>query len=224
MKKAKLIIAIPSQTHVHADFALCLANMFSDLSQPIAGWVIQFAPVNIKTSILAKSRQKLVEFALENKATHLLFIDSDMVFPPATARGLLTADLPVIAANCPTKTFPSIPTARDFDINLPAGKPVPIQDGPVREVWRVGTGIMMLQLDIFKNMPRPWFGNRWEPRIQDIVGEDWFFCEQLQEAGHKIYIDQRLSITIKHIGEYSWSVADMADEHVNLPELKNDEG
>lgn len=207
MKNIKLMIAVPSGQLVHADFAMCLANMMTDLAQPISGIRHQFTIVNVKTSILPKSREHLAEVAVENDATHVLFIDSDMVFPPETFRGLIRHDVSVVAANCATKTFPSFPTARLFRPDDPAGHPVQIypKEGLIR-VWRVGCGVMLVATEVFRTLPKPWFNTRWEPKLKDHVGEDWVFCENLEAAGYDIFVDQELSEHIGHIGSYTFGV------------------
>lgn len=209
MRKIKLVVCIPSTTMVHADFAMCLANMVSDLNRPVEGVQHQFTIVNVKTSILSKSREKLAEMCVANGATHMLFLDSDMVFPPETFRSLVRYDFPVVAANCPTKAFPSAPTARTFNPTKPEGDLLPFnaEDG-LRRVWRVGTGVMLIDCKIFRSLPKPWFNTRWDEALQDHVGEDWVFCENLERAGVPIYVDQELSVYIGHVGSYTFSLED----------------
>ena len=206
MKKVKLMIGVPSTTMVHADFATCLGSMLADLCYPIENIKHQYVVMNVKTSILPKSREKLAEAAVQNGATHILFLDSDMTFPQQTARELLKYDFPVVAANCPTKTFPSNPTARLHDPQNPAGQLLHFDENSgLTRVWRVGTGVMLIDTKVFSHMPKPWFNTRWDIELQDHVGEDWVFCENLQAAGIPIYVDQELSVHIGHIGSYTFT-------------------
>jgi len=149
-------------------------------------------------------RQDMVSTALKNDATHLLFIDSDQTFPRDTAHRLLAHKKQVVACNIATKMIPSTPTAR-FKGATRAGVPVytTAASPPLEQVWRVGTGIMMIDLNIFKRdkLKRPpWFTQHWNEDLNSYVGEDWAFCEAMEKAGVKIYIDNALSMEIGHVG------------------------
>lgn len=208
----RLLVAVPG-ANWESDFGMSLANMVRELGQrPMAGVKNHaFSIMNTKGSRLGTIRHQLADAAVESKSTHVLFLDTDHAFPAALAHVLISRRCDVIAVNCVTKTIPAIPTARDFDENDPAGKPIPIEadtEIPVRRVWRVGMGAMLINVDVFKRLEKPWFGQRWDPRVNDDVGEDWYFCEQLEKAGIPIYIDQQLSPLVTHIGRahYHWEM------------------
>src|SRR6185503_9300822 len=55
-------------------------------------------------TIIPNLRNQLVKVAIDNKASHILFIDSDMRFPPDTAQLLKTHNLDVVGANCRQRT------------------------------------------------------------------------------------------------------------------------
>ena len=82
----------------------------------------------------------------------------------------------------------------------------------IERVWRVGTGIMLIDLAILKNMPLPWFEIRYDAEHGMHITEDWDFCARVERAGHEIYVDHGLSQQIGHIGEFNYT-------HVNIPEL-----
>ena len=79
-------ICFPSGDMVHADFAMSLAGMCAESGR------IHTTLINTKSSIVAEARNRGVELAREFGATHLLFLDSDMVFPRATLQRLLARD------------------------------------------------------------------------------------------------------------------------------------
>lgn len=212
LKQVRLLIAIPG-ANWESDFGMSLANMVQELSvRPMAGVKSHaFSIMNTKGSRLGTIRHQLADTAVQSKSTHILFMDTDHAFPKQIAHVLMSRRCDVIAINCVTKTIPAVATARDYDAETPAGKPIPICCDvavPVRRVWRVGMGVMLIDVDVFRRLEKPWFGQRWDPRINDDVGEDWYFCEQLEKAGIPIHIDQQLSPLVTHIGRahYHWEM------------------
>lgn len=163
---------------------------------------------NKRGSILANMRQDMVTQAIENHATHLLFIDSDQTFPRDTFHRLMKHKKQVVAANIATKVIPSSPTAR-LKGNGSLGIPIATMEASpeLEEVWRVGTGIMLINLNIFKRKELktgPWFTQRWNEETNAYVGEDWAFCEELEKAGVKLYIDHKVSLEIGHLGTLNY--------------------
>ncbi len=57
----------------------------------------------------------------------------------------------MVAANCATKLIPSTPTARQYDpMNLAGGQVYSLpQNNLIEEVWRVGTGVMLINMIVF---------------------------------------------------------------------------
>lgn len=206
MQNYKIFIGIPSTSEWKADFGMSLAGLVSYSATPFkdGSRITSLRLHNCKGSILSKSRTILVKKALEHGATHLLFLDSDQTFPVQTLHRLLSHERAVVACNIATKMLPSTPTARLA--GGPVGEPLYSQpdDIGIRQVWRVGTGIMLIKTSVFKDVPEPWFEMRWNPETQDYVGEDWTFCEKLDEAGIPIYVDLSLSKFIGHVGEMEY--------------------
>lgn len=206
-----VFIGIPSQSDWKADFGLALAMMTASSGKPLkgGGFIERIQLWNTKGSILPRSRERLAEKALEHECSHLLFLDSDMTFPQWTLHQLLSHNKAVIGANCATKAIPSSSTARNKTENY-AGVPVDSRgQSGISKVWRVGTGVMLIQTSVFAQMPKPWFPITWNPEIKDYTGEDWGFCEKLDEMGIPIWIDHTLSTQIGHIGSYTYTHDDI---------------
>lgn len=186
---------------------MSLIGLVSDFSRQFVGCPTQQIRIfHKKGSILPQLRQQLVEDALKQGASHMLFVDSDQVFPAETLRALYEHHLPVVAANIPTKMFPANPTARKM-VN---GKLESVYSTEratgLERVDRVGTGIMLLDMRVFARLgPKPWFNLKWKEETGDFMGEDWYFCELLEKAGYNIYIDHDLSREIGHIGSLTYT-------------------
>ncbi len=216
MRELKLIIGVPSTGKWEADFGLSLVQLFADATRKFEGWDNQQMMVLHKRgSILPQMRQQMLEQAIARKATHVLFLDSDQRFPHWTLRRLVHWGKPVVAANVPTKQIPSNPSARQFDPHQRGGRKVYTRAGMdgLEQVWRVGTGIMLVELAAVKDLPKPWFPVLWKEEIGDFQGEDWGFCEVLEKAGIPIYVDHKLSWEVEHLGVFRY-----AHDHVQEDE------
>lgn len=91
-------------------------------------------------------RNLLVARFLEQAAfTHLLFVDSDMDFPPAVVLKMLKANKPLIGAAYPKRSLPT-----SFTVTPLPTKPEPV-NGLLR-VASVGAGILLIQRSVFAGL------------------------------------------------------------------------
>lgn len=211
----KIAVCVPAGDMVHTAFAF-------DVAKAIAWHVIthpkdHVLPIFQPGTILADIRKTLVDNALKEDCTHVLFVDSDMRFPKDTIQRLLDADVPVIAANCARRRMPTSPTATQWD--KAQEKATRIYTFPettgYQEVDTIGCGVMMVKTEVFREVPRPWFQMPWHEKLQCFVGEDIYFCRSCQSRGIPIYIDHDLSKEIGHLGEWefkhehTWAVREL---------------
>ena len=212
MKVNQVVLAIPSGQTWDAAFAMSVVFLTNHIAShhiindKPTGFVVQ----NKKGSILPTMRQDLIARALKGGATHLLFIDSDQVFPETTLHRLMAHKKSVVACNIATKSFPTNCTARCYDAD---GELVPVytkeSDTGLEEVDFVGTGIMLIDMKVFKRerlCPAPWFTMEWSVEHQHYTGEDWYFCQCMRDAGVKIFIDHDLSKEVSHRGPMDYTI------------------
>ena len=215
MKNPEVFVGIPSGTEWKADFGMSLAGLVASAARPLknGGRVNRLQLWNTKGSILPRSRDTLARKAIELECSHLLFLDSDMTFPNWTLHQLLSHGKQVVAANCATKMIPATPTARQFEEGNRAGSMVYTREqNGLEKVWRVGTGVMLIEVAVFKGLPTPWFPISWEEDKLDYTGEDWNFCQVLQDKGIPIFIDHTLSRSIGHLGQYEYTHAEVGGQ------------
>jgi hypothetical protein len=67
-------------------------------------------------------------------------------------------------------------------------------------------GIMLTRTSVFEYLPKPWFQFYWDHEHQYYNGEDIYFCEQLREAGHSVYVNFQDSALIGHCGTYEYKL------------------
>lgn len=132
---------------------------------------------------IAENRNYLAVQAVKGEYDYLLMIDDDMVFPPDTLEKLLSYNKDIIGVD-------SHPKGSDNKTYEPLG-----EDG---ECSKVGTGIILIKTEVFKNTPRPWFNFNTSELGNTINGEDWMFCLKAREAGFKVFVDTTLEIG--HVG------------------------
>jgi hypothetical protein len=205
---AKVAICIPSNDIVPMSFALCLAGLMAHCATynlPTAS-KSSVLILNKRCSILPKSRQELLEMAIERGCTHALFIDSDQTFPINLLHELFRHRLPLVACNIPTKSMPANTTARTFNPEWHGGDPV-YSDGNDRTqvVWRVGCGVMLIELSILTAIPKPWFSVTYDSVTSEWAGEDWGFVSLLQAHGFRPIVNHVMSRMVGHVGSFEFT-------------------
>lgn len=144
------------------------------------------------------NRAGLVEQARKVKATHILFVDHDMYFPPMkTDKGfesavtrLLSRDKDIIGVPYNFRSLPLKSTASPIEET---------SDEPYK-CNVVGTGLLLIKLSVFDKLEKPYFQFGRNEDSEMVYGEDTYFCQQAIKAGFDVWADP--TIEVKHIGEY----------------------
>lgn len=207
-KDTKVAVCIPSGGDWESGAAVSTVMLVNDFMQfGLPGLRTRSIHLNsTESSMLVSNRHNAVKTTLKHGATHMLFIDSDMKFPPWALRRLLSHDLPVVAANCTRRAFPVQGTAVDFD-----GKDVDSRGKKgVEAVRQVGGAFMLIRRDVLEKLKPPLFQMEWVPEMDGYCGEDIYFCQLIQAAGFDVMVDHELSMYIGHIGKftYGWGQLD----------------
>jgi hypothetical protein len=171
----------------------------------------QVTIVNPRGSDLVGVRTTGARAALENGATHILWVDSDMIMKPDAALRLMAHDLPVVAANYVTRTTEFVPVSSDAE----GQRVFSVNKSGLEEVNATGMGLFLTDAAVYRKMRFPWFGHRWffagdKDPVQIGPPDNWgdwpatfedaYFCDRIREAGYKIYIDHDLSLQVGHYG------------------------
>lgn len=204
----RVLIGIPSGGVWHAQFGVDLVSMVARFNmQKIPGYRTQELRVaNVKSSILPKNRLDICKMAEQSHAHYVLMLDTDHTFPSDLLHRMIARGKGILAANCVTKTLPANPTAKTFN-GTPEGATVytdPTSTG-VQEVWRVGTGVMLIRGDVLKKVPHSGWAMKYIPEHDTFQGEDWSWCEAAQAVGEKIWIDHDISKQIGHVGNLEYT-------------------
>lgn len=156
-------------------------------------------------TLLPSSRHGLVEAAMAADCTHVLWLDSDMTFPADTLVRLLEHREPIVAANYAKRRYPIVPTAERIDEQ---DHIVPLytteQSTGLEKVLHAGMGVMLVDMDVYRALPRPWFNLWYSKGTNEYAGEDVFFCYHAKHAGIDVLVDHDLSKEVGHLGEFEF--------------------
>jgi hypothetical protein len=199
-KAAKVSICVPCRDTVHAAFAFDLSKML----QHCAAMNLEVTPHFCIGTLIVNQRDQLADMAAEAGSTHILWLDSDMMFPPDTLHRLLSHGVPLVAGNYVTRQYPHKTVAykqlhdwRSYLVNR--NKPDLIK------VAAVGMGCMLVSMEVIGKMSRPRFQTTWIPETNDHMGEDFYFCQQAEKLGYDVWIDDQLSSDLQHLGTVSFN-------------------
>lgn len=199
----RLAIAVPALSNVPAVFANDLALLYAETRAALP--MVTLA--TMVGTFVHQAREKLLHDVIALwGATHILWLDADMTFPPDTALRLLAHDRDVVAANYVTRVSPSRPTAKRD------GQCVSSIDATGLEaVDHVGMGVFLMKASVVADIPSPrfWYSTPTET-------EDVYFCRLLGAAGHTILIDHDLSRDVGHVGQYTYREARVHEASVSL--------
>ena len=68
-----------------------------------------------------------------------------------------------------------------------------------------GLGLFLIETAILREIPAPHFEISWLHDKNEHQGEDFFFIKKLREHGVRVFVDQDISQTIGHAGEFIYS-------------------
>lgn len=191
---------------------------------------------------ICRNRNDLVRLAREEGATHLMFMDNDMLLPHDVIARLLSADKDIVCGNYVTKGVPARPMCINFNNEFVYSMP---KNSGLERVYKAPTGCMLVKMEVFDRVDAPFF--HVPPRGVDVYGsederpesmhpvhewylkqfdwniwknsggEDYWFTHNCARAGVEVWVDHDLSKDISHMGSYPYSMIDAArkDDYTN---------
>lgn len=197
-------LCLPTGDLVHMDFTLSLTSATIHTVLASKG-DIEVRTYNPRASLVQIGRYIAVKSALEHGCDKLMWIDSDMVFPAEGISRLLAHKLPIVGATYLRRREPhTILGVAD----LPGdGSFISPTDTGLAKMRRIPTGFLLVDAEVFRKLPKPWFEPRWDPEAERWHSEDYMFCDRAREAGFDIWCDLDLSHEIMHCALHTvwWS-------------------
>jgi hypothetical protein len=151
-----------------------------------------------RTSLVGRAREMVVELALQWPGDYLFWWDSDMRFDHSAMLNLWRHQQLVVGGLAFTARHPIHPVIyrmeKKWDVvnqlEMVEGssilfdypKDTLISNEDVGGELAFGAGVVLYNLDVFREVPKPWFASTG-------CGEDWFFCHRLSTLGIPRFVD-----------------------------------
>lgn len=197
----KITLAIPTNRQIKPKTVQCALELVArggydfNIICPTEGYTI------------AENRAYIVWQAINNKSDYVLFLDDDMVFPADTLDRLIACNKDIVGVNAYSRKLPLSTTItfleRDYvEVNgFPQKPPMPTE---LFECKEVGGGVLLVKMDVFNKIDKPWFAFTQNESGHTTQGEDGWFCERARDKGISIWCDPTLPIG--HLGELNYSL------------------
>ena len=184
---AKILIGLPTNRPIKQKTVECLLRMVAhskDHEFLIITATLGYTP--------SEKRNWIIVQALNAKCDYIFFTDDDMVFPPETLETLLSRDKDVIGVLYRMRGEPPKWT---------------IEGEIEKDVFQckgVGAGLMLINCRILMNIQKEdgWFGTKVDAVGQTIIGDSFYFCDKVRQAGYGVWCDP--TIKVGHLGEFNY--------------------
>ena len=182
-KPFRLLIGIPCMDYLHVSFVESLNRLTIHLLREGYNFRIEFLP----GTLIYFARNKLACQAINENFTHLLFIDSDMVFDESIVETLLFSGKDFVCGAFQSRRPPY--GSCIFSSLKPIEKVKEYGMEPFR-VAGCGMALTMISTDILRAVQSK-YGDCFNPEKIDGVnfGEDTAFCWRANKIGAEIWCD-----------------------------------
>jgi len=137
----------------------------------------------------AKNRNLIIQAAIDNHCTHILFLDDDMCPKPDILTKLLAHDKDVVSGLYPMRNFPHYPVV--FDKLFANGFNRHVHMKPeisgLIPITNCGFGCVLIKIEVFEALPKPWV------TLGELEADGWCddiaFFNKVAKAGFGMYCD-----------------------------------
>lgn len=148
---------------------------------------------------VARARNFMARWALEEKVDYLLMVDSDMVLPRDAVANLIADGVDVALGFAVRGTSDSGSTAmvrvgshdNSNTLSTEDFRKMREDGTDIVEVKRGGMACALVRTRVFDHVKKPWFYYQ-DNQDGSALSEDYWFCRQCQNAGVKVFVDARV--------------------------------
>jgi hypothetical protein len=187
-RQQKVLVAAP-QRKQHPKYPTPNLDRFEGAGQHASCQIVALYGLDYVQARVTAVKQSLAD----QDATHILFVDDDVLIPKNALQVLLNTGLKSVAGIytkktplCATNTTTSAdhPT---FIYQQALVEPEPGNMTPV-PVSCCGGGMWLLDLELFRRVPEPWFEMVRGPDGGVVIGEDSLWCQKLAAYGVQTFV------------------------------------
>lgn len=144
-RRPRVAIAVPSGRTWEAGTAtdVVALSTYSALSG------VEIVMLNVQSSMISNSRNQTVRIALENNVDYVMWIDSDMRFPPDTLLRLLAHGRDIVGAIYNKRVAPFETLGK-----MAGRRPERVTDG-LYEALLLPGGVMLVKSDVYRTLTSP---------------------------------------------------------------------
>lgn len=195
-KPLKLMIGVMTRTNqFNVKFGFSLMGIWG--KTPVYKEVL-----HIPRGMVAESRNKMIETAIQKDFSHILFVDDDMLFQDGAATHLLAHELDIVSGVAFQRAEPYMICQFKADDQAKRIDPYEAIGVGLVPVDAVGGFFLLCRIDALKKIPKPWFKygdtSLGYGEAETGIGEDVYFGLKAKNHGIQTWVDTDLEI--KHIG------------------------
>lgn len=207
----KLCLGLPVYGGYHANFIPGLLDL---VRRPPCN--LRIAPV-VGDSLVSRARNRIAANFLKTDCTHLLFLDTDLIFSPEHVARLISHKIPFVCGMYPKKQ-----EKLAWVCNTRADFPPRDPETGLQRILYGGTGCMLIAREVFEAIIEKFPELAYDPDqgedempLYDFfkvgvhlsqetgkkryLSEDWYFCQLALEAGYECFADT--NVILKHCGD-----------------------
>ncbi len=207
--QTKLFVGMPIYGGVDPHFFCSVIRMVTDFKTNTVVFPL------VGDSLVSRARNTLTRKFLDSDCTHLLFIDSDLIFSSDQIRRIVSHNEDVVGGFYPKK--------KQGDPELVCNaldQSPPMDERRLTQLKYIGTGFLCVKREVFDRMIEAYGKDLWYTSDNDCatveydfwsvgtyqypdgtkryLSEDWYFCQRALDLGFKVYGDN--GILLRHSG------------------------
>lgn len=209
----RLLIAIPTLDYMYFGFVESLMKLLMYLKDDGVDFDVDFR----SGTLVYHARENICKKAMAEGYSHVLWIDSDMIFDETVVDDLLFCGKPYVAgvfhARRPPHLsclFSSLEPIERFSMDTYPSEPF--------EIAGSGFGLVLMETDVIRKVLDK-FGTCFHPTKE--LGEDLAFCYRVHQCGLTMFADP--SVRVGHVGHitiYPESEEEWRGKVANIERIK----
>ena len=192
----RLLIAVPTTDYVHADFVKSLARLQCELGRRRVEYDVEIQ----SGTLVYYARNRLANKAINENYTHVLWLDSDMVFDEQIVDDLMEVGKEMVCGAFVSRRPPYGPC---IYTSIEKNNVKQVKDFGLRPFRVAGCGFaaVLTTVELLQAVNQK-YGTCFQPT--DYYGEDLAFCWRVNQLGREIWCEPTVRAGhIAHVPVYA---------------------